>query len=265
MTASRAFVVLFALATLAGSMRAQSREIRHTIDLDHDGRVIIDTFKGSIDVETWNKPKVEIVARIEADPAGDDQQDRIEKTNVRVYGSGRLVEIESDYSDADYHKGGFLGLFFGGGTIVLPFVHYDLKIPRTAKLDIEDHKSEIRIRALEGDLTLTTHKGHAVVDHFAGGARIETHKGDIRVDFSSLSRASKFETHKGEIEIFVPERAPFRVDGELGEDARLDSAFEMVSHSFGDDEIISAEVNGGDGPTIRIESHRGTIRIRKGD
>jgi hypothetical protein len=265
MNSTRSFLVLVTLAIVAGQSQAQSREVRHTIDLDRDGRVVIDTFKGSIDVETWNEPKVEIVARIEADPAGDDQQNRVARTSIRVYGSGRLIEIESDYSDADYQKGGFLGFFFGGGTIVLPFVHYALKIPDGAKLDIEDHKSEIRIRGLAGDLTLTTHKGHAIVDRFSGGARVETHKGDVRVDFASLSRASNFETHKGEIEIFVPVGASFRVAGELGKDARLDSDFEMIAHAFGSDETIHAEVNGSSGPAIRIESHKGTIRIRKGD
>jgi hypothetical protein len=264
---SRLKTPLFALSItiLAGAAFGQSREIRKTVPLDRDGRVIIDTFKGSIDIQTWNEQSVEIVAKIEADPQGDDQEDRVERTKVRVYGSDRRVEIESDYSDSDYHEGGFFGFFFGGGTIVLPYVHYDLKIPRGATLDIEDHKSEIRIRGLEGDLTLATHKGHAVIDRFSGGARIETHKGDIRIDFASLMRPSNLETYKGEIEVFVPAGASFRVAGDLGEDARLDSEFAMVTHSFGDEERISADVNGGNGPEIWIESYKGTIRLRKGD
>jgi len=258
-------VFLAAAVLTAGSVLAQSREVRQTVSLDRDGRVIIDTFKGSIDIQTWNEPRVEIVARIEADPSGDDQEDRVEKTKVRIYGSDRLVEIESDYSDADYHEGGFFGFFFGGGTIVLPFVHYDIRMPRNAKLDIEDHKSEIRIRGMDGDLTLATHKGHAVIDRFSGGARIETHKGDIRVDFRKLTRPSNFETYKGEIEIFVPSGSSFRVGGDLGEDARLDSEFAMLTHSFGDEERISADINGGNGPEIWMESYKGTIRLRKGD
>lgn len=257
-------ILATAVAAAAGA-QAQSREVRQTVALDRDGRVIIDTFKGSIDVQTWDKPEVEIIAKIEADPAGDDQGKRVEKTEIRIYGSGRLVEIESDYSDADYHDGGFFGFFFGGGTIVLPYVHYDIRMPRNAKLDIEDHKSEIRVVALAGDLTLTTHKGHAVIDRFGGGARIETHKGDIRVDYASLTRSSSFDTHKGEIEIFVPANASFRVTGDLGEDSRLDSEFAMVTHRFGTDERVDASVGKGDGPELWIESHKGTIRLRKGD
>ena len=110
---------------------------------------------------------------------------------------------------------------------------------------------------------MSTHKGHAKIDGFKGGARIETHKGDIRVKFASLARPSSFETHKGEIEIFVPASSSFRLDGELGEDARLDSEFAMITHSFGDDEQIQAKVNGGDGPRIWIETHKGTIRLRE--
>ncbi len=265
MSRARNALILVASLTVALGALAQSREVRRTVDLDRDGRIIIDTFKGSVDVAVWNKPQVEIVAKIEADPAGDDQDDRVEKTKIRIYGSGRLLEIESDYSDADYHSGGFLSFFFGGGTIVLPYVHYDLKVPRTAKLSIDDHKSEIRVQGLEGDLTLETHKGHAVITRFSGGARIETHKGDVRVDFAKLTRSSNFETHKGEIEIIIPARASYRIRGDLGEDARLDSEFAMITHSFGDDERMEADVNGGDGPEIWIETHQGTIRLKKGD
>lgn len=257
--------VFLAAALLATSTLAfaQTKEVHRTVSLDEDGRVVIDTFKGSVKVSTWNRDKVEIRATINSDTTGDDQDERVEQTEIRIYGSDRLVEIESDYSDADYHKGGLFGFLFGGGVIVLPYVHYEIKMPATAKLDIDDHKSRIEISALEGDLTLSTHKGHAKINALEGGARIETHKGDIRVEFASLSRSSSFETHKGEIEIFVPPGASFRLDGELGEDARLDSEFAMITHSFGDDERINAKVNGGDGPEIWIETHRGTIRLRK--
>jgi hypothetical protein len=80
-----------------------------------------------------------------------------------------------------------------------------------------------------------------------------------------LTKSSNLETYKGEIEIFVPAGASFRISGDLGDDARLDSDFEMVTHAFGSSERIEAKINGGEGPEIWIESHKGTIRLRTGD
>ncbi|MFQ5631253.1 MAG: hypothetical protein ACE5I1_20975 [bacterium] len=77
------------------------REFRKTVDLKSGGRLNLDTYKGSVKLEAWDKEQVEIFARIEA---GDNVSSRyaeesVEATRVDVYGSGNSVTIRSDYDD----------------------------------------------------------------------------------------------------------------------------------------------------------------------
>ena len=50
-----------------GSPAQESREVNKTVPLPKDGQVSIDTYKGSVNVDTWEKAEVSITARILAD------------------------------------------------------------------------------------------------------------------------------------------------------------------------------------------------------
>lgn len=249
------------LISSAAVMADDTRVVRKQVDIRPDGRVSIDTFKGTVHVRTWNQPKVDIVAKIAPDPSGEKQEERVELTEVRISSSSGHVDIESDYSEASRVREGFFGALFGvtGGT--MPFVHYEITMPATASLEIEDHKSDISVASLAGDLEIETHKGSAKVTSQSGAVRVETHKGDIDIDFASISRSCRFETHKGTITLRIPAAARFDVAANLDDDdADFSSDFEMTIHRTGEEGSVHARVNGG-GPVIRLETHKGSIEI----
>lgn len=255
-----AFSLLLLLVS-AAAMAEETRVVRKQVDLRPDGRVSIDTFKGTVRVRTWDQPRVDVVAKIAPDPSGDKQQERVELTEIRISSSSGHVDIESDYSDASRVREGFFGAFFGvtGGT--MPFVHYEITMPATASLEIEDHKSDIQVGGLSGDLAIETHKGTAKVTSHAGGVRVETHKGDIDIEYASLTRPARIETHKGSITLRIPAAARFDVAADLDDDsADFSSDFQMPVERENEEASVRARVNGG-GPTIRIETHKGSIRI----
>ena len=99
--------LLSAVLAVSAAGGADFKEIHKTVPLDPGGRVSIETFKGSIDVTTWDRPEVDITARIEPDDSGSDQEQRVRETEVRVTGSGQSVRIESDYDRV--HRSRFLG------------------------------------------------------------------------------------------------------------------------------------------------------------
>jgi len=252
---------LLLLLTSAAVMADETRVVRKQVGLRLDGRVSLDTFKGTVRVRTWNQPKVDIVAKIAPDPSGEKQEERVELTEVRISSSSSHVDIESDYSEASRVREGFFGALFGvtGGT--MPFVHYEITMPATASLEIEDHKSDISVTALSGDLAIETHKGTATVTSQSGSVRVETHKGEIDIDFASISRPSRLETHKGAITLRIPAAARFDVAANLDDDsADFRSDFEMAVHRTDSEGSVHARVNGG-GPAIRIETHKGSIQI----
>ena len=243
--------------------------------LDDDGTLIVETHKGSVTVTVWDRDEVEAEVRIVAD--GND--DLVEGTDVIVHHSGRTLRFETDYDvDAweDLRKRGIFGVLSEGYSS--PFVHYESRMPRTARLKIDDHKSEIRVTGLEADLTIDTHKGIVDVEDFDGALRLDTHKGIVDVHFSRLADDSVVDTYKGTVTLVLPEDEGFDLYADLSRKGDLDSDFDVQDDRRrrdrdGDgywdaddddddgDQIYRAEVNGG-GPRLRLGTYKGRLALR---
>src|SRR6266705_539677 len=118
---------------------ADTKEVHRTLSLDRDGRVSVDTYKGTVTVTTWEKPEVRVDALIEPDGDYRESREKVRWTEVRISGGGASMEIKSDYDEVKHHERGFLGLF-DVETGSLPFVRYTIQMPATARLEIHDYK-----------------------------------------------------------------------------------------------------------------------------
>jgi len=243
----------------------ETREIEKSVALKADGRLVIDTYKGTVTITTWDKAEVEIHARIESDDqfwddrSGDDVRD----TEVRISGSGNEVRIKSDYDRLRNHRDGFFGIFETGGS--MPFVHYTIKMPKTAELRIKDYKSKTSISDLRADVEINTYKGEVEITNLTGSVDLETYKGEVDVRFSKLAKGSRFETYKGNISIMLPKQTGFDLESDFGRKTDFDSDFN-VSKRYRDKKKREADyygsVNGG-GPRLQLKSEKGSFRIRQ--
>ncbi|HAL56505.1 MAG TPA: hypothetical protein DCP63_08525 [Bacteroidetes bacterium] len=253
--------VLFGL--LVGlSYGQETREVKKTVPLSADGRVSIDTYKGSVTVTTWEKGEIEIFARIESDDHGRYAEERIRDTEVRIDATPTSVRIKSEYDKVRRHHGGFWGIFDGDWGS-LPLVHYTIKMPRTAQLRIKDYKSEIKVSDLKSNADIETYKGRVDVLNLDGSLTLETYKGEVWADFVNLNARSSFETYKGEIEVKLPKGKGFELDADIGRRGRFDSDFDLERRTASrrDREYdYRGPVNGG-GPTVSLKTSKGTIRL----
>jgi len=238
------------------------RVIRDTYDFDATGEVSIDTYKGSVKVEVWDKDQISFEARIDLpDEDGRDAQERVDLVDIRVDASSGRFRVETSYDRLNRHRKH--GSFWDEWNTELPYVHYTLKIPAHASLIIEDYKSSTQIAGLIGRLDLETYKGDAVVKEHSGEVRLETYKGDIVVEFRENAHAASFETYKGDIRVGIPHGAGFDADFDLGRRADLLTDFDIRADVRGwkrDDRRFRDSVNGG-GPKISFETTKGTIRL----
>ncbi len=259
----RVLLPLFLAVLCLNVVAAQrSREIRKTEPLKLDGRLLIDTYKGSVEITCWDKPQVEIVARIEADDMSRYAEEKVEDTEVRIEASGSTLRIKSDYRHVRSRGGSFWDIFDGESSS-LPFVHYRITMPRTARLEIKDYKSEIEISDLRSDVQIETYKGTAEIRNLAGSLQLDTYKGEVQAEFVDLKGRSRVETYKGTIDLRVPRNKGFEVDAELGRSARFDSDFDLEPEGRSRksrDRDFRSSVNGG-GPLIHLKSSKGTIRL----
>lgn len=245
------------------SFGQDSKETRKTAPLNQGGEVNIDTFKGSVTVTTWDRQEVEVYAKIEPDGLSADQRKMVQDTEVNIETSANSIRIKSNYDKLQGRSN--ISEDSDGSSFTLPLIHYTLKVPRTAKLTITDHKSKIGVSDLHADLNINTHKGSVSVARQNGAVSLDTHKGDARVEFLSFNKESKFGTHKGEIEIVIPGRIGFELDSEMGKGANLDSTYDLGALTRKQDRRDSqykGAVNGG-GPLLRMNSHKGQIRLRQ--
>jgi hypothetical protein len=256
--------VVLPACLLAVSIAAQTavganfKEIHKAVPLNPDGRVSIETFKGWIDVAVWDRPEVDVTARIEPDDSGRHQSEKVRETEVRIDGSGSRVRIKSDYGGVRHR--GFLGIF--GDDETLPFVRYAVKLPPNAHLVVNDYKSQSRIAGLRGGLDFETYKGRVEIRDLEGAVRLQTYKGEVDAAFARLG-ASQFETYKGDIRIALPPSTGFDLDADLGRHGDLQTEFEVAMKVFsrhGNGEQQRGSVNGG-GPELRLQTYKGTFRI----
>jgi hypothetical protein len=262
---SRAFAGLVVLFWAAAATGAESLEVQRTVSIDARGTVSIQAFKGSIDVEAWGEPRAQVVARIEPDTmCGSDaeQTERVRLTEVDVDSTGSRLSIRSNYDRlrnlpaVRFHADG-LDTTCGA----YPYVRYRLRIPATARLEIEDHKSEIEIVGLRGDARIQTHKGQVNVKGHDGGLELSTHKGDVHVEFARLAKSSRLETYKGDIEVAVPRSAGFDLDARVARAGRFEAPFDLDERQVSRRErVYEQKVNGG-GPRLELSTRNGSLRI----
>lgn len=248
------FVRLFAgtlLATILLSA-ADSKTVEKTLPLTATGSIVLDGHNGSIKVSTWDRPEVEVQARIELRTGFGfeaENRRRFDATRVEVSGSGDFVQIKSVYPEWTNSRGSN------------PEIHYTIHSPRTARWTIHDHNSQIEVEDLHAALRISTHNSKVIVKGLAGALELDTHNGNAMVQFASLTDSSKVEMHNGDVELIMPASSRFNLQT-TSHNARIDSEFAVATHHVSSrGSNMEGTVNGG-GPALRLRSHDGNFRLR---
>ncbi|MGH9863513.1 MAG: DUF4097 family beta strand repeat-containing protein [Candidatus Acidiferrales bacterium] len=286
---------------LAGAMMAAAKEpgvknVNRTVALNSGGLLRVETYKGSVQLEGWERDQVQIEARIEPPEDVSDAYARqvVEATEVEITGGGSSVRIRSDYDRVPCQTGGWDWL---GCSKVLPYVHYTIRAPRRLELELKDHKSRLTLAHLEGrvdldsykgeiqlsdiegtlhletykgvleadnlrgTLALNTYKGEVKLTHLRSRVQAETYKGEITIRGLALEGDSRLQTERGRIELVLPASQGFTLEAQMGRRADFWSDFEMTT-TMANDYRTRGQVNGG-GPRLSLESNRGTIFLRR--
>jgi hypothetical protein len=248
---------------LAASPAVADRTVSKTLPLAADGKVTIDTYKGSIRVTPWDRAEVAVEARIVPDDSCGSERDQREwaaATRVVIEPDGGGVRIKSDYDglEASWH-------FFTFCTS-RPFIHYRVSLPRAAALKIHDYKSDTDIKDFAGHLALETYKGNVALVGLSGGLDLKTYKGEVRAGFKRLSGAVHAETYKGDVTLTFPAESAFELRADAGRKGEIVSDFEgtgPIRSSRRSGIRSSATVNGG-GPRVTLSTDKGKLSIRRG-
>jgi hypothetical protein len=260
--------VLILCVSFSFAFSQSSREVHKVLPLKADGRLVIETNKGSITITTHDKPLVEVDVRIESDDGEtEDAAMDVEDTEIRINAREDEVVLHTDYRkvEREHHRDFWDWISDPSeSSYSLPLVHYTIRMPRTAALRIKDYKSTTHIEGLQSDIRFNTYKGEANIEGLSGGIDLETYKGTVRVSFAKLKTDSRFETYKGKVTAAVPKENGFDLQTDFERHVDFTSDFDV--HTIERDRKHRAydyrgSINGG-GPALEFKSSKGNIRLR---
>lgn len=241
------YAILLGLFCAHGAVaQTPARTLSDTVPLDTDGEVHIDNHEGRIIVDTWDRAEVRYEIRIM--PTDDDPE--AEKTEIEIDRRANRLRLATVHAEGDDESSVF-GFSFDrgwqwGGTDI-PAVHYALTVPRTARIDIEDHESEIDVSGLQATLRIDTHEGPITVSAHRGDVFIDNH--DSETELQDIEGELEIDTHDGPVSV-ADHRGGLIVESHDSEmDLRAITGFvEIDTH---DGELTLVDLRGG----FRLDAH----------
>jgi hypothetical protein len=250
--------LLFVMMLAAAPPLWASEEINERRSMSPDGRVGVEMISGTIRVIGWDDDAVEIKGRLTR------PSEQLDIDSDRDEVSIEIEPLQGRYHDLDESL--------------------EIRMPRTARLEVATVSAPIDVTDLMGDVALASISGDIRLKGNLRRVEVETVSGTIRLEDGGDLRRGSFETVSGNIRA----RANFQPRGdfdfetvsgtiELTVPATVSASFEVETFSgsidsdFGrpvriDPPLPSQELvysTGAGGARIRIDSFSGRVKIRQ--
>ena len=251
--------------------------------------VTLDTFDGSVQVESWNQAEV----RVEIQKRGPDR-DIAAALEVRSSQDGNRIRVEAPAPRVTRE-------FVGFGNYSGPSVSFVVRVPENVKLtaitrdgsiavdkvtgtvNLKSGDGSIRANAVSGDVTMHTEDGSLSLVDVNGRLSLESGDGSIRVqgrfddlhvktgdgsitieaeDGSAMKDNWDISTGDGSISFQIPQRFSAEIDAS-SQDGRVRSDIDGLTASNDDDDdrgTLRGRIGSG-GHTVTIRSGDGSITV----
>jgi len=135
--------------SLATLVSGPVKELHRNVPIEPDGRIYIQSSRGSLDVTAWDRSEVEIDARVQPRNFLASQRACVTETDVRVDSWPRSVRITPEYAYVERRVPRVLAALLGACTDQ-PQVHYRIKVPRMSEVVIVSNESRVSVKGLAG-------------------------------------------------------------------------------------------------------------------
>ena len=272
------FWVAFLLPLIVMSVfgqSAQDKVEKTTHNFQTGGNLTIKSYRGSLQLTSWDRNEVEVVARISAPhEVSDDYALRaINATRIEIRGSDRSLDIQSNYDDVPEGDGK------GPRSRTLPHVHFEIRAPRSISLNIKADISKIDFHGFEGKIALDTDRTNIKGSDLAGEVRLHMDRGDaslsdvkgkvdmqndrgeISLDRVSISNDSRLKTNRGQISLKLSDAQGLSLKGRVAEMDYFHSDLPIQMRTLRG-KRIEGTINGG-GPELYFKAERGRIHLKQ--
>lgn len=254
--------VLTIMMLMPMTLFGAERSFNKSFDVAPNARFSLDCFKGEIKIRTGDVSTIQVNARIYPDEGPDSD---LKYVSIDTSSASGYVRIEVEY-DADSmsrtrrgedNSSGILRNWSGTS---LPFVDFDIVVPRDASLDLESHKSTFDVEAPAGAVRIETHKGTGTIKGVRNDFELSTHKGRFDVEIDKLADL-EIDTHKGDVDVVIHDARDFSLRGET-DSGKLDfeGYYVRVERDDHHGEYVSETIGSGI-HRIDLDTHKGRIKL----
>jgi hypothetical protein len=268
-----------ASALLLATLPAMAAEATFERNLTVNGRVELSVATGSGNIRLTHGAdnRVHIFGRVKSNWGGNDERVREIAANPPIEQTGNIVRIGARHENLhnisiDYEieapANAYLDAGSGSGDIVDDGVGENAKISTGsgnihatglhAGFSVGTGSGDIYAeQAGQGDVKAETGSGNIELRNLRGGLRAGTGSGNIKVG-GAPSSPWHLETGSGNVEFWAGD-ASLSLDASTGSGS-IHSDREMLTQGSSDHHHLTGKLNGG-GPTVRIETGSGDIRV----
>jgi hypothetical protein len=268
-------IVVLGLATVPALATEQTFE--RTLSVNGRVELSVATGSGNIHITQGSGSQIHIFGRVKSNWGGSDEKVRDIAAHPPIEQTGNIVHIGVRHENLhnisiDYEiqapAESFLDAGSGSGNVV------DDGVGENAKLNTGS--GNIQATGLRGNFTVATGSGNIYAEQIsAGDVKAETGSGNIEVkNIKGSLRAETgsggikaggaptapwhLQTGSGGVELWVGD-APVTLDAESGSGS-IHTDREMLTQGSTDRHHVTGKLNGG-GPTVRVETGSGDIRV----
>ncbi|MBV9496487.1 MAG: DUF4097 family beta strand repeat protein [Acidobacteria bacterium] len=251
------FILLIASAATAGTLR---EPVDRTFDIKAGGEISLVNVNGKITITSWDQPRVRLQAEKYADSRDEDaakQAMRDLKIDVRSTPSGLTIETKHPRNNGG---SGILEALFGDRVDL--GVRYELTVPRSVNLNVENTNGSVHVSQLSGRLDLETTNGRIEVERCTGSLNAGTTNGSIRAELLQVAPGSslKLETTNGGITLAIPSTLSASIEAGTT-NGSVSTDIPITTTRF-DKNSLRGTLNGG-GPSIRLSTTNGSIKVAR--
>jgi len=191
---SLVLIAVLAVITAGYVQAGVEDEIKREFEVSPGDRLIVDTDRGSIEVETKGAGNLEVKIILEANTRDEDKaRELFDRFSVDFEQDGSDIYITGDMDDED---GDWHFWKKWGNRLAVKFVFL---VPEELDLDIETSAGSVSVADLKGDIKAKTSGGSMAFAHIQGLVNAKTSGGSISLE-SCLGRA-EVRTSGGSISI----------------------------------------------------------------
>ena len=265
------------LALMAVPVLASEATFDKTLTVNGQAELSVSTGSGNIHLTRGSDSRVHIFGRVKTGWGGDENKMREIAAHPPIEQTGNIIRIGEHHENLhnisiDYEieapANTFLDAGSGSGNVTDDGVGQNSKLSTgSGNIHATGLKGSFSVNTGsgnifaeqegEGDVKAQTGSGNVELKNLKGGLRGGTGSGDIKVA-GTPTNPWHLGTGSGNVEFWAG-NAPLTLDASTGSGS-IHSDKEMLTQGNSDKHHITGKINGG-GPTVRIETGSGDIRV----